>query len=141
MAGPRDYTYKTIKRLYGLSGNQCAFPDCDERMANDENAKNSNICHIEAANKGGERYNPKMTDAQRADYPNLILLCVQHHDKTNDEERYTVDVLKEMKAKHEDEITKKLNPILNPSILTTVINTISSMDIDEFESSDCKKCF
>lgn len=107
MAGPRDYTDKTIKRLFGLSGNQCAFPGCTEIMTNDKNAKNSNICHIEAANEGGERFNPGMSDIQRADYPNLILLCVQHHDETNDVNKYTVDALKEMKSNHEAEIAKK----------------------------------
>jgi hypothetical protein len=141
MAGPRDYTDKTLKRLFGLSGNQCAFPGCTQVMTNDKNAKNSNICHIEAANEGGERYNPDMTDIQRADYPNLILLCVQHHDETNDVDKYKVEDLKEMKTKHEAEIAKKVNPILNHSILTTVINTISSLDIDEFESTEVKNKF
>ena len=141
MAGPRDYTPKTIKRLFGLSGNQCAFPGCNKKMVNDKNAKDSNICHIEAANLGGERYNPNMSDVQRADYPNLILLCQQHHDETNDVSKYTVDVLKEMKAKHEAEIAKKQNPNLNHSILTTVINIISNKDIDEFENSEIKNAF
>lgn len=141
MSGPRDYTDKTLKRLFGLSRNQCAFPGCNVEMTNKSNAKNSNICHIEAANIGGERYNPNMTDPQRADYLNLILLCVQHHDETNDVDKYTVDVLKEMKTKHEAEMAKKTNPNLNYSILTTVINAISKIDIDEFESSDVKNAF
>lgn len=141
MAGPRDYTEKTIKRLFGRSGNQCAFPGCNKTMTNNSNAKDSNICHIEAANEGGERYNPNMSDAQRADYPNLILLCVQHHDETNDTEKYTVEILKEIKSKHENEITRKINPNLNHSILTTVINTISKIDIDEFENSEVKNVF
>lgn len=141
MAGPRDYTDKTIKRLFGRSGNQCAFSVCNRMLTNDKNAKDSNICHIEAANDGGERYNPNMSDAQRADYPNLILLCVQHHDETNDVDKYSVDVLKEIKATHEAEIARKINPNLNYSILTTVINTISNIDIDEFESSEVKNAF
>lgn len=141
MAGPRDYSDKTIKRLFGRSGNQCAFPACNKIMTNDNNAKDSNICHIEAANDGGERYNANMKDAQRADYPNLILLCVQHHDETNDVDKYKVDVLKEMKANHEAEIARKVNPKLNHSILATVINTISSIDIDEFKSSEVKNAF
>lgn len=141
MAGPRGYSKNTFKRLFGHSGNQCAFPGCDKTMTNDYNAKDSNICHIEAANKGGERYNPNMTDVQRADYPNLILLCVQHHDETNDTDKYSVDVLKEMKAQHEAEITRMINPILNHSILATVINTISSIDIDEFGNLEVENAF
>lgn len=141
MAGSRAYSETTLKRLFARSGNQCSFPGCTKIMTNEKNAKDSNICHIEAANEGGERYNPDMTDEQRADYPNLILLCIQHHDETNDEEKYTVDVLKEMKAKHEAEIAQKLNPNLNYSILTEVINTISNIDIDSFESSEVKNAF
>ena len=95
----RNYSPLTIKRLFGLSGNQCAFPGCTKICVNTQNAKDSNICHIEAAEKGGERYNPLMTDKQRADYPNLILLCIQHHDETNDIEKYTVEILKDMKQK------------------------------------------
>lgn len=141
MAGPRSYTNSTLKRLFGNSGNQCAFPGCTEVMTNENNAKNSNICHIEAANVGGERYNPDMIDSDRADYPNLILLCVQHHDETNDVDKYPVETLKEMKTKHEAEIAKKINSTLNPAILTELINTISSVDIDEFEYSEVKNAF
>ncbi len=102
--GPRAYSDKTLKRLFALSGNECAFPGCTSRLVNDHNAKNSNICHIEAANVGGERFNPNMTDKQRADYENLILLCVQHHDETNDVATFTVDKLKAMKKSHESQL-------------------------------------
>ena len=78
--GARKYTDKTLKRLFGLSGNICAFPDCNALLVNEKNALDSNICHIEAANEGGERYNSSMTDEERADYSNLILLCRQHHE-------------------------------------------------------------
>ncbi len=92
--GARNYTNKTLKRLFALSGNECAFPGCDKKLVNQENAKDSNICHIEAANPDGQRYNPNMTDEERADYHNLILLCVQHHDETDDVDKYPVEVLK-----------------------------------------------
>ena len=95
----RNYSQKTIKRLFALSGNQCAFPNCNKTLVNQSNALESNICHIEAANPDGERYNPNMTDRERADYNNLILLCQEHHDETNDVTKYTVDVLQNMKKK------------------------------------------
>ena len=118
---PRGYTRQTIKKLFALSGNLCAFPNCPERVVNENNAKNSNICHIEAAEAGGQRYNPNMTDIQRADYDNLILLCVQHHDETNDIEKYTVDVLKTMKQEHTSQyLGEKITK--NPSMLNVLIN-------------------
>jgi len=127
MAGPRDYSAKTLKILFGLSGNTCSFPGCMKRLVNNRNAIDSNICHIEGAKKGSERYNPDMTDIQRANYNNLILLCPQHHDETNDVEKYSVEVLRAMKREHESQyLGEKLDE--NPSMLKNVIYAISEMD-------------
>lgn len=145
MAGPRSYTDKTLKRLYGLACNRCAYPGCEEIMTDDKSAKNSNICHIEAANEGGERWNKDMTDLQRADYDNLILLCVRHHDITNDVEKYTVAVLKAMKKSHEQEMEQRTSnerPLnRRPSLLTDVINKISSTDIENVDDKPVKNGF
>lgn len=130
----RNYSNKTLKRLFGLSGNECAFPGCGEQMVNKSNAKSSNICHIEAANIGGERYNEDMTDEERADYPNLILLCVQHHDETNDVEKYTTPILVKMKREHEAML---LNSRIthNPSMLVNTINAIADISFDDIIES------
>ncbi len=130
----RNYTTKTLKRLFGLSAGICAFPGCNKLLVNRSNAKGSNICHIETANEGGERYRTSMTDEERADYPNLILLCVQHHDETNDTKKYPVEVLQEMKLNHETEI---LNKTLknNPSMLKNTINAIANINIDDIKDS------
>jgi len=74
----RNYTALTRTRLYSLAGNTCSHPDCNERLVS-TNYNVSDICHIEALNKGGLRYNPKSNDKERNDYPNLILLCKNHH--------------------------------------------------------------
>lgn len=142
MPKTRKYTDKTLKRLFALSANQCAFPDCEKKLVNQNNAKNSNICHIEAKNEGGERYNPDMTDdKERDDYPNLILLCIQHHDETNDVQKYTVEKLKEMKQSHELKMAKKLSPLQRTSFLAEVINKISSLDIDEVVGVEVSNSF
>jgi len=104
----RNYSQKTIKRLFALSGNQCAFPNCNRILVNQNNALDSNICHIEAAESKGQRYNPNMTDKERADYNNLILLCPIHHDETNNVDEYTVDVLRNMKKNHEQLIRERI---------------------------------
>jgi len=136
--GSRNYSQLTIKRLYSLSGNQCAFPSCSSTFTSPENDTNlSNICHIAGAEKGGERYDPKMTDKERASYNNLILLCANHHIITNDVSKYTVSSLKLMKQNHEKDILKKIGTtdILNkyPSSLAVVINHISSINIDNVD--------
>ncbi len=141
----RKYTEQTVRILFGLSHNQCAFPNCNKELVNRNNAKDSNICHIEAANETGERYNPEMTDKERADYPNLIALCIQHHDETDDVEKYTVEVLKQMKSDHEMNMmqqSKIKDPLRNrPSVLVKVINQISIIDIESFDEIEVKNAF
>lgn len=91
----------TIKRLFAFSGNQCAFPNCNELLVDTDGDLVSEICHIEAAEEGGQRYNKLQNDEERRDFDNLLLLCLRHHKKTNDVLKYPVPVLKQMKADHE----------------------------------------
>jgi hypothetical protein len=132
--GPRNYSDQTLKKLFALAGNECSFPSCNQQMVNRQNAKNSNICHIEAANPGGERYNANMSDQKRADYENLILLCIQHHDETDDVETYSVDILKQMKTDHEDSQGNR-QISRQPSMLSKAINAIADLDIESVEKS------
>ncbi|MDR1747874.1 MAG: hypothetical protein LBR47_02310 [Spirochaetaceae bacterium] len=118
----------TIKRLYALSGNRCAFPNCDVKFADRENDTNlSEICHIEAAEQGGVRYNSHSNDTDRKSFGNLILLCPNHHtevDNPSNASKYTVEVLRKMKKAHE---VKMLKPELiqkNPAILNDIIKLI-----------------
>ena len=122
-----EYFVLTIKRLYKLSKNQCAFPGCGVTFVSPKDETNiSNICHIETAEKGGERYNPNSNDEERKSFENLILLCPNHHKVTGDVQKYTVEVFCEMKRTHE---TGKLNPDAlqkNPSALNDIIKLIGN---------------
>jgi hypothetical protein len=134
MASSSSYTRNTLKRLFALSGNQCAFPDCSLALVNENNAANSNICHIEAAESGGQRYNLNMSPEQRADYPNLILLCPSHHKVTDDEMIYTVEKLKAMRADHEAMIQRRVSakkPLhTRPSLLADLVKQLCKINID-----------
>jgi hypothetical protein len=133
--GSRNYSDLTIKRLYALSDNRCAFPDCPVVFTSPNNITNfSNICHIEDAEEGG-RFNPNMTDIQRASFENLILLCPNHHIETNDTVKYTVDSLREMKQRHESlSISKGISR--NPSMLKNTINAISNLSLEDISESE-----
>ncbi|MGI0041430.1 MAG: LPO_1073/Vpar_1526 family protein [Nitrosopumilaceae archaeon] len=99
----------TIKKLYGFSGNQCAFPDCTEELVTTNDTIVSEICHIEGLTPKSARYNPKLTAEQVNDFPNLIVLCLKHHTIVDKEEiTYTVEALKKMKQEHEDKF--RVNP-------------------------------
>jgi hypothetical protein len=58
--------------------------------------------HIKAARKGQARYDPEMTDDERANINNGIWLCKECARKIDlDEKKYTVSLLNEWKTKHE----------------------------------------
>ncbi len=136
----RNYSPQTLKKLFALSGNQCAFPGCIKTLVNTGNAKDSNICHIEAANEDGERYRESMCDKERADYNNLILLCVQHHTETDDVEKYTVVNLKQMKEEHEAKIALLILG-RSSSMLKFAVDKISRIGLSTLKSTDVTKSF
>ncbi len=92
---------EVLRALFARSGNQCAFPGCTQSLISSNNKFIAQLCHIEAASPGGERYNPNQTDEERRAYENLVLMCYPHHIETNDVESYPVDTLKNMKNSHE----------------------------------------
>ena len=134
----RQYKPSTVRRLDTLSCNQCANPECNRKLiAKDGETIVSKICHIEAASQNGPRYNPHMTDDERRDFDNLILLCDECHsiiDNKDNETKYTVSLLKEWKRNHEDKCRQgKL--IKNPKLINQAINAIASIEFEE-ESDD-----
>ncbi len=102
--GPRDYKISEIKRLFVESHNQCAEPNCySSLMADDNITIIGKICHIEAANKNGPRFNEDMNNDKRRSYENLILLCDKHHrmiDNPQNESKYRKEKLLEWKQNH-----------------------------------------
>lgn len=108
-----------LRRLFVYSGNQCAYPGCNNKIVNEDGTYVSQICHIEAAKEGGERYNPNMTDEERADFPNLLLLCYEHHRVTNNVKEYPVKKLQKMKKQHESKF-KNLLKDMNKSMIADI---------------------
>jgi len=96
---------KVLRELYLKSGNQCAFPGCVRVIIDSDGNFVGQVCHIEAAEKGGERFNPKMTNEERRAFSNLMLMCYDHHVVTNNVAAYRVERLKQMKADHEAKFT------------------------------------
>lgn len=100
-SGPSGPSVATLKRLFAVSGNQCAFPKCTAPLVVGDKVVGK-ICHIRAQRPGGPRYNPNMTAEERHAFENLMLMCGTHHDVIDDdEEAYTVERLHGLKAKHE----------------------------------------
>lgn len=98
---------ETLNTLFAKSGNRCAFPGCTHELVSERNVFVGQICHIEAANPGGQRFNSSSTDERRRSFENLLLLCYKHHKETDDVVRYSVDALSEMKGRHESNFGEK----------------------------------
>jgi hypothetical protein len=92
---------EVLRALFARSGNQCAFPGCTASLISENNKFIGQICHIESANPGGERYNEDQSDEDRRAYENLLVMCYPHHIETNDEKIYTVEKMKNYKLEHE----------------------------------------
>lgn len=110
---------KSIKLLWSNSAGRCSFTGCQERLAVEESAEYSpytlgEMAHIKGNKPTSNRYDKKQSQIQRDGYENLILLCPTHHtliDKKENEDRYSVEILHEMKREHESFISKRLTSV------------------------------
>ncbi|WPD25038.1 MAG: hypothetical protein SD837_10840 [Candidatus Electrothrix scaldis] len=111
----RKYSQRTLKILFGLSGNQCAYPECTNPVIQGATEKSekivlNEICHIYALNEDGPRGRVGLTEKELNAYENLILFCPTHHvivDKQH--ESYSADLLKDWKQSHESKMQKLLS--------------------------------
>jgi hypothetical protein len=94
---------KTIKRLFAVSGNKCAFPRCIHKLVDIGTGKVlGEICHMKAQKPDGPRFDSSISVTEINDFDNLILLCPLHHTIIDsDVESYTVERLVQMKTTHE----------------------------------------
>ena len=113
---------ETIRALFALSGNQCAFPGCSHLLISNKGTFIAQLCHIEAANKGGQRFNPNQSEEERRSQSNLLLLCYAHHRETDDEDEYTRERLWEMKKAHEEQFKNQYE--LPESLVEKVLGSI-----------------
>ena len=63
----------TIKRLFAVTGNKCAFPRCPLALVDEASGKvTGRICHIKARQVGGPRFDRDQSDDERNAFENLI---------------------------------------------------------------------
>src|SRR5205085_2175132 len=109
-----DFNLETKRILALRVGQLCSNPDCGRPTSgpstDPKKAINLGVAaHITAASKGGCRYNPNLTRAQRRSIANGIWLC-QYCAKLidSDESRYTVELLQEWKKTAEQRILSQV---------------------------------
>lgn len=111
MGYKRDVKDSVRRLLYANSGNICTMYGCSNTLVYANTASINEICHIEAVNENGARYNNDLTDEYVNSYENLILLCPTCHsiiDNKLNEVFYTVEYLKQMKQHHEQQVQETL---------------------------------
>ena len=105
MAGSKSRNIPTpvYRGLLARSGNKCAFPGCTHVIVNKNNQLVAQLCHIESVAHEKQRYNPNLTVSELNSHDNLMFMCLKHHLETNDEQLFTVSVMKQMKYDHEND--------------------------------------
>ena len=113
-------TPSTVKKLFAYSGNICASPTCNNSII-DNDVVLGEICHIEAAEENGPRYNKNSNDEYRRSYDNLILLCEKCHKIIdNNEKQFMAPIISTWKTNHENKY-KNANFPASDSIITDSI--------------------
>jgi hypothetical protein len=121
----RDYSDKTLKLLFGLSGNRCAHPECRNRIIEhatlwDPEAVVAEICHIYGIKSTSPRPYPFPFDDKGElqkllnDFDNLVLLCRHHHKIADAQENtYTVEQLSQWKKNHLNKVLETRSSFIN----------------------------
>jgi hypothetical protein len=99
---PKEPSRPTVKRLFAVSGNRCAFTDCLTRLIDPASGSVvGEVCHIKGEKPDAPRYDATQSDDERHHFDNLILLCNVHHKVVDDDERtFNVERLKQLKENH-----------------------------------------
>lgn len=121
--------------VYMASGGFCAFPTCKKKLVEKPTGKDDaaiigELAHIVSDSRQGPRGGEKLSEADRAKHPNLLLLCTEHHTIVDTQlHTYSVAVLRQMKADHESWVEKRLSkatpveprPLITEKIQSTVL--------------------
>ncbi|MFB2582351.1 HNH endonuclease signature motif containing protein [Herbiconiux sp. P15] len=97
-------TSATARELYLYSGNRCAFPGCSRPLLKKNGTWNCEIAHIHGVMPTSARGQHDLTNEQLRSPSNLLLLCLDHHNEVDNkalDAKFTVQVVKKMKADHE----------------------------------------
>jgi hypothetical protein len=120
---------KTVKRLFAVSGNRCAFPKCKTALVDLGGKVVGRTCHVRARSPAGPRYDVGQSDLERNAFENLLLLCPTHHDVVDaDPVSYTVERLVAMKREHES-VGESARDDLDEIVHQLILNSSADHDL------------
>ncbi|MEZ4973842.1 MAG: hypothetical protein R2820_11070 [Cyclobacteriaceae bacterium] len=126
---PRSIRLSTIKALLVRTGNQCAFPNCSHPIFDERNLFVAQLCHIEAVSPDGPRFNSENTTEEVNSFKNLVFLCYRHHKETDDQERFSVQAMRQMKSEHEKRFNE-FNFVIDDGTLNSILEEINDYWIE-----------
>lgn len=113
--GRDDFSTKTKSALAARANFRCSYPDCKAITCGPSDESSSAVtsigvaAHICAAAPGGKRYDLNMSSEERSDIKNGIWLCQSHATLIDrDEKKFTPELLRDMKKKHEEKVQSQL---------------------------------
>ncbi|AHM57639.1 hypothetical protein EAL2_808p01340 (plasmid) [Peptoclostridium acidaminophilum DSM 3953] len=110
MASVRNIKAEVERLLWGIAAGRCEFEGCNKVLYQHEvtgDTENyAQKAHIYAVSPGGARFCPDSEDFKNS-VKNLMLVCPQCHITIDrNEQKYTPELLFEMKRRHEERIFK-----------------------------------
>lgn len=130
--GPKSPSRPTVKRLFALSGNRCAFLGCTTPLVDrDTGTVVGEVCHIKGEKPAAPRFDNSQDNKSRHSFDNLILLCNIHHKVIDDNEHeYTVDHLLKMKEQHETRLVDKepIDDSTSEAFTSSILNSFGDQN-------------
>jgi len=112
----RNIGISDVKRLLLESGGICAFSHCNRPLISpdspfEDGALIAELAHIVADSRDGPRGKTPLSDEERNQHDNLIVLCPNHHTIVDSQPNtFSIEVLRQMKRDHLATIRSKLQP-------------------------------
>lgn len=107
---------KTQKILWARAAGRCSMSECRVALTLDPESQSAatlgEMCHIVGQGDGSARSDSPLSSDDRDRYANLILLCRHHHRIIDeDEERYPIELLHQIKVEHEQWVAERLGGV------------------------------
>ena len=130
--------------LMGLCGGKCEFRGCEKSIVEDmlsgDKSNLSNYAHIIASSEKGPRGDKILSPKLSNDEGNIMVLCRNHHKIIDDfPEKYTVDILKEMKSEHEEYIQDLMSIHKEASVIGVKYTANISDRVTKINDEDIRK--
>ena len=130
--------------LMGICGGKCEFRGCEKSIVEDmlsgDKSNLSNYAHIIASSEKGPRGDKILSPKLSNDEGNIMVLCRNHHKIIDDfPEKYTVDILKDMKNEHESYIQDLMSIHKEASVIGVKYTANISDRVTKINDEDIRK--